>query len=119
MLVAVVAVVMVLAAGLGAVATLWQARAQASAAADAAALAAAPVTFRPYGAAGTPAAEAARFAAANGATLVECRCPVNRTWTARTVVVTVRRDVYLPGFGAVPVTASAAAEFRPAALVQD
>lgn len=118
-MVAGVALVMTLAAALAAVAIVWQARSQASAAADAAALAAAPVTFRSYGAAGSPAAEAARFAAANGARLQECRCPVDRSWAARTVVVTVARTAHLPGFGRVTVRASAAAEFRPAVLVQD
>ncbi len=118
-MVAAVALVMVLAAGLGAVAVLWQARSQASAAADAAALAAAPVTFRPYGAEGSPAAEAARFAAANGTRLYECRCPIDRSWAARTVVVTVVRIAHLPGIGPVPVQASAAAEFRPAELIRE
>lgn len=118
-LVAVVGVLAVLGAGLGVVAVLWQARAQASAAADAAALAAAPVTFRSYGASGTPAAEAARFAAANGAKLLECRCPVNTSWASRTVVVTVVRPARVPGFGTVGIRARAAAEFRPAALYRD
>ena len=59
------------------------ARLQASAAADAAALAAAPVTFRRFGSAGTPIDEAARFAVANGARLVTCRCPVDRPAASR------------------------------------
>lgn len=118
-LVAVIALVMMLGGGLAAVAVLWQARAQASAAADAAALAAAPVTFRAYGASGTPAAEAARFAAANGARLVECRCPVDRSWVVRTVVVTVVRPARVPGFGTVGIRARAAAEFRPSDLYRD
>ncbi len=117
-LLVVAGVVAVLAAGLGAVGALWQARAVASTAADAAALAAAPVTFRPFGASGSPAAEAARYAAANGARLVACACRVDRTWRPRIVTVTVARGARLPLVGSVEVRASAAAEFRPSRLVQ-
>ena len=52
--------VMVLTIGVADVGLILSARLEAAAAADAAALAAAPVTFRPFGAAGTPAAEANR-----------------------------------------------------------
>lgn len=110
--------VAVAAAGLGAIGVLWHARTAASTAADAAALAAAPVTFRPFGASGSPAAEAARYAAANGARLVACACRVDRSWRARTVTVTVVRDARLPLAGRLEVRASASAEFQPYRLVQ-
>jgi hypothetical protein len=90
---------------------------EASAAADAAALAAAPVTFRPFGAAGTPREEAARFAAANSARLVSCDCALDRSWAARTVEVVVARRVDLMLFGSRSILASARAEFAPAALL--
>ncbi len=118
-LLAVVAVVVVLAAGLGGVAELFVARARATAAADAAALATAPVTFRPFGARGGPVSEAQRFARANGARLVSCRCPVDRSWDRRVVRVVVVRTLWLPVVGRVDVRAAAAAEFTPTALIQD
>ena len=80
---AVALVVALLGAAVGGVAGYLGARARAALAADAAALAAAPVTFRSYGARQSPAAEAARFAAANGARLLRCACPVNRSWRSR------------------------------------
>ncbi len=88
-----------------------------AAAADAAALAAAPVTFQPFGASGTPAQEAARFAAANGASLVSCRCPIDRSWETRTVVVVVARNVSIPGIGEISITATSRATFAPTALL--
>ncbi len=94
------------------------ARSQASAAADAAALAAAPVTFRPYGAAGTPAAEASRFAAANGARLAWCSCPVDRSWEPRTVVVEVELSAEVLWFGHRTVRARSRARFEPPRLYQ-
>jgi len=90
---------------------------KAAGAADAAALAAAPVTFQPFGASGSPAHEAALFARANGATLVSCRCSVDRSWDARTVTVTVERTVSIPGIGSVRVRATSRATFEPAALL--
>jgi hypothetical protein len=95
---------------------LLQARAQASIAADAAALAAAPVTFRPFGAAGTPAQEAARFATLNGGRLVACACAVDESWSERAVEVTVAFDRRLLVFGVVTVEARSRAEFVPARL---
>jgi secretion/DNA translocation related TadE-like protein len=92
-------------------------RAAAATAADAAALAAAPVTFSDFGAAGSPAAEAGRFAAANGASLVACDCPIDRTWRPRTVRVVVAVPVHLVMFGVRDVPASSRAEFDPTALV--
>jgi hypothetical protein len=91
----------------------------ASNAADAAALAAAPVTFRPFGAAGSPAREAARYAAINGATLVSCQCPLDPSWDARTVTVQVVRRVDIPGIGVWHVTATSRATFEPAALLPE
>jgi hypothetical protein len=93
------------------------ARLHAASAADAAALAAAPVTFRPFGARGGPTAEAHRLAAANGVTLTRCSCAVDRTWRLRTVEVEVEHRVALVGLGAITVRASSRAEFSPARLL--
>ena len=91
---------------------------KAAGAADAAALAAAPVTFRPFGASGTPAHEAALFARANGAVLVSCRCSIDRSWDTRSVVVSVERTVSIVGIGTVRVHATSRATFEPSALIQ-
>jgi secretion/DNA translocation related TadE-like protein len=117
LLLGVAALGLLLMAGVGIVGSLVVARSEAAAAADAAALAAAPVTFRPFGAAGTPAEEAARFATANRTRLIECVCPVDRSWAPRTVRVVVERTVDLGAFGSVPVRASSRAEFTPALLI--
>jgi len=90
---------------------------KAAGAADAAALAAAPVTFRPFGASGSPTREAALFASANGTTLVSCVCPVDRSWNQRTVTVTVERPVTIMGIGTARVHATSRATFEPAALL--
>ncbi len=90
---------------------------RAQAAADAAALAAAPVTFHPFGSAGDPTAEAARFAAANGARLIQCVCAIDRSWGARTVQVEVAREISLIGLGRIEIRARAAAEFVPIELL--
>ena len=90
---------------------------QAGTAADAAALAAAPVTFRPFGALGTPTREAALFAEANGSRLVWCRCPVDRSWDTREVEVAVVRTVNLVMLGRRRVTARSKASFSPTLLV--
>ena len=116
---AVVGFALLMAVGLVAVAGVHQARIRARTAADAAALAAAPVTFLPFGATGTPAAEAARFAGYNGARLVECRCPRDTSFAARAVDVRVVTTVDLPVVGAVAVEAVARAIFEPAALLID
>lgn len=115
--VALAGVVVVLIVAVGAVGAGIGAYTKAAGAADAAALAAAPVTFLPFGATGTPAQEAARFATANGATLVVCRCAVDRSWETRTVVVTVARTVSILGIGDVTVRATSRATFAPAALL--
>jgi hypothetical protein len=114
---AMVGLVLVMIVAVGSVGGAIGAYTKASAAADAAALAAAPVTFRPFGASGTPAREAALFARANGALLVSCQCPVDRSWDTRTVVVTVARTVSVIGIGTVRVRATSRATFEPAALL--
>ncbi len=116
-LVGVIAVVVVLTVGIVDVGRYLAARAQAVAAADAAALAAAPVTFRPFGARGSPVAEASRFASANGARLVSCGCSVDRSLARREVEVLVVVPVRLLMLGAHTVRASGRAEFAPAAVV--
>jgi secretion/DNA translocation related TadE-like protein len=111
------AVVLVLAVGIAAVGMYLRAQAEVETAADAAALAAAPVTFLPFGATGTPADEAARFAALNHAHLIACRCPLDPSWEPRTVevqtIVTV--DVWI--LGSFEVRATGRAEFVPALLL--
>jgi hypothetical protein len=96
---------------------LVAARAEAANAADAAALAAAPVTFRPFGAAGGPVEEAARFAAANGAVLLRCRCQMDTGFSRREVEVEVEIRVPLLFFGTRRVSAIGRAEFVPARLL--
>ena len=100
-----------------AVAIAGSAKMRAESAADGAALAAAPVTFRPFGASGNAASEAARFARANGAELVSCSCPDNPTWDMRTVEVKVIVYARVPGLGKVAVRASSRATFDPLALL--
>jgi hypothetical protein len=117
LLLGVVGVVLVLAMGLGLVGAYLRARVEAGAAADAAALAAAPVTFMPFGATGTPTDEAARFAAANGAVLLSCVCPFDPSWEARTVRVEVARTVGLGPLGSMTVRATSRAEFVPTRLL--
>ncbi|MEE8331886.1 MAG: Rv3654c family TadE-like protein [Acidimicrobiia bacterium] len=111
----------VVAAGLavviGEVGIYLQANARAATAADAAALAAAPVTFAPFGAVGSPRDEARRFATANGARLVSCACRVDRSLAAREVEVRVRVDVDLWGLGRRSLTATSRARFDPSKLV--
>lgn len=119
LLLGVVAVVLLLAAVLGAVGAYLRARVEAVAAADAAALAAAPVTFLPFGAEGTPAEEAARFASANGTRLLSCVCPVDSSWEPRTVTVRVSREARLWPVGSLIVTAVGRAEFLPALLLTE
>lgn len=117
LLLAVAALVVVLTIGIADAGLALAARLQAAAAADAAALAAAPVTFRAFGAEGDPADEARRFAKANGAVLISCRCPIDRTWRSRVAEVVVERRIELVGIGAVTVRASSRAEFSPSALI--
>lgn len=119
LLLAVAGLVIVLTIGVADVGLALAARLQAAAAADAAALAAAPVTFRPFGANGSPASEAGRLASANGALLASCRCPIDRSWRSRVVEVEVEREVSLLGFGSIVVKASSQAEFAPVRLLGD
>ena len=114
---ALVGLVLVMMVAVGSVGGAIGAYTKAAGAADAAALAAAPVTFRPFGATSSPAHEAALFAQANGATLVSCRCSIDRSWDTRTVVVTVERRISIVGIGTVRVLATSRATFEPAALL--
>jgi secretion/DNA translocation related TadE-like protein len=107
---AVVAIAIVLAMGLGEVGRVVALRARAQTAADAAALAAAPVTF--FGP-GHPRDEAARLARENGAELLECRCPIDPIWRARTVTVRVAVGGGPRWLGVATIEATAAAEFDP------
>ncbi|HEX5630771.1 MAG TPA: Rv3654c family TadE-like protein [Acidimicrobiia bacterium] len=116
-LLGVIAVALVLAVGISAVGLWLRVRTEASAAADAAALAAAPVTFLPFGAKGTPTEEAARFARRNGARLVWCSCPPDPSWKPRTVVVEVERTVTIWPLGVYSVRARGRAEFVPELLL--
>ena len=113
----VVGLVVVLVVALAAVGTAVAGYTTVANAADAAALAAAPVTFRPFGATGTPAQEAARYASLNGAQLVRCACPIDVSWDPRTVEVTVTRSVSVLGLGTVSVRATARATFEPIRLI--
>lgn len=114
---AVAGFVMLLAVALTTVAGVQGARLRATTAADAAALAAAPVTFLPFGAEGSPTQEAARFARLNGASLISCRCPIDPSFAPRTADVRVRVEVVLPLLGSMTVDATGRAEFVPAALL--
>ncbi|MFQ5517884.1 MAG: pilus assembly protein TadG-related protein [Acidimicrobiia bacterium] len=115
-LIAVVGVALVLTVGIGAVATLVAGKSRAQTAADAAALAAAPVTFRPFGAQGDATSEARRFAAANGARLLTCHCDEDPSWAARTVRVVVDIPVAFGPLPTVRVQAESLAEFIPVRL---
>ena len=118
-LAAVAGFVMMLTLALVAVAGVQQARLRATMAADAAALAAAPITFLPFGAEGTPTEEAGRFARLNGASLVVCRCTIDRSFAPRVAEVRVRVGLDVPLLGALAVEATGRAEFVPAALLAD
>lgn len=112
-----VVVVLLLAMWMSALAIAMRGYQAATTAADAAALAAAPVTFLPFGAKGSPGQEAARFVVLNGAEMVWCRCEIDRTFEPRTVEVRVRTTVQLPILGMRHVEAIGRAEFVPAALL--
>ncbi len=118
LLLAVACLVLVMTVGVADAGLALAGRLRAAAAADAAALAAAPVTFRPFGATGSPANEARRLAAANGSVLVSCRCPIDRGWMPRIVEVVVKQRVALLGIGAITVQATSRAEFDPRALLE-
>ena len=101
--------VLVLGIVIGACGQALAARFQASTAADAAALAAAPATFH-----GDPHEEAVKIAEANGARLVSCHCPSDRTWAPRTVETVVEIDVDILGLGHQTIRAKGRAEYVPA-----
>jgi len=67
----------------------------------------------------TPEEEAARFAAANGARLLSCACPVDPSWEPRLVTVRVAREARLWPLGSLTVTAVSRAEFEPALLLTE
>jgi len=112
-----IGMLLILGLWLGALAQVSVARLDAATAADAAALAAAPVTFLPFGASGSPRDEAARFARLNGSELLSCVCIVDRSFANRTVVVRVAVSVRLPFVGDTRVEAVGRAEFVPALLL--
>lgn len=118
LLVAVAGVVLLFAAALGSVGAYFRVRVEATTAADAAALAAAPVTFMPFGASGSPLDEARRFAAANGASVVACSCARDPSWEPRTIQVEVEKVVRLWPAGRLAVRAVGRAEFSPAMLLE-
>ena len=93
------------------------ARERVAAAAEAGALAAAPVTFRPFGAPGSAVAEAERLVRANGAELVRCDCSHSPRYHTRTATVTARLAVTVLGFQRIDLQYTAAAEFRPVDLI--
>ena len=84
---------------LAAVGQVLIARSRVVTAAEAGALAAAPVTFRPFGAAGSATAEAALLVRANGAELLSCSCSHDPGYAPRTVTVTARLPVTVLGLG--------------------
>ena len=115
---ALIGLLAVLTAGLGGLAQVVAARGQAQMAADAAALAAAPVTFRMFGAHGSARGEAGRFAEANSARLVRCAgCESDPSWQSRIVEVVVSVEVNVLGLGVSSVSAKSAAEFNPVLLL--
>lgn len=113
LILAVLAALMVAGATIGVLAQGQGAAVQAQTAADAAALAAAPETF----VGNSPVEMARRFAVENGAELVACVCPVDRTWETRRTTVTVRVPIAVWLLGTVTITRSATAEFVPVALL--
>jgi secretion/DNA translocation related TadE-like protein len=113
-----VGLVMAALVGLGSLTVLYGVRAEANNAADAAALAAAVATYPPAGA-GDPRAEAARYAAANGAVVVSCDCPIDSRLDVRSAMVIVEKEVTVPFFGTLKVRAGATGEFDPVAWLGD
>jgi hypothetical protein len=108
---------LVLATGVTAIGQVLVARNRVIAAAEAGALAAAPVTFRDFGAAGSATDEAARLVRSNGAMMVRCDCRPDPGYGARTVIVTAMANVNVMGLREIRIEATAAAEFRPMALL--
>lgn len=110
----IMAILLVAVVGLGSLTVLYGVRAEAHNAADAAALAAAVGTYPPAGA-GDPFAEAARYAAANGALVVSCECAIDSSLGVRSATVIVEKEVTVPFFGTLGVRAGATGEFDPVA----
>lgn len=86
-------------------------RIQARTAADAAALAAAVATYQ----GSAPTGEARRLAGLNGAALVTCRCPADRSFRSRAVTVVVEIPVDRWLLPVRRVRAEASAEYDPLA----
>lgn len=117
MVLTLVGCVVVLSVALLGAAQLVGMRAHAVTAADAAALAAAPVTFRSFGATGSATSEAMRFASLHGARMVECRCSHDESYRTRVVTVVVEVEAEIFGFGFRSVQATSHAEFDPLAVL--
>lgn len=115
--VAATALAMVLAVLVGGVGQAFIARNRAASAADAAALAAAAVTFRPFGSAGDPETEAGRFATLHGVQLVSCDCRVDRSYAPRRVTVVVAATTEIVGLGRRTFRATSSAVMEPLALL--
>lgn len=98
--------------GVASIGILLTAREVAVTAAEAAALAAAVSTYPGVGLE-APTERAAEYAGRNGATLVECRCPVDPSLEPRVVTVVTERAVRVPLFGTVSVKGAARSEFDP------
>lgn len=92
----------------------YTAREKAATAAEAAALAAAVATYPGTGRT-VPAGVASRVAAANGARLESCSCPVDGSLSLRTVTVRTSVEVVVPFFGRLRIRGAARAEFDPVA----
>lgn len=107
--VAIVAVLSISVAGLGA---LYAARTQAQVAADAASLAAAVATYPPASDQ-APQAAASDIAHRNDAVVMTCRCLRDASLSVRTVEVVTGVRVDVPVFGEMTVKASSRAEFDP------
>lgn len=110
---ALVCVVMAIGLALLAAVQLVTARVRAVNAADAAALAAAPATFPPLSMGETPSGIAAEMAAANGARLLRCLCPMVRSFDPRNVAVEVAVATRIAIVGEVEVRAASRAEYVP------
>ena len=108
---------MVLAVAIAAVGQGLAANIRAGTASDAAALAAAAVTFRPFGSPGDPTAEAGRFAESHGATLISCDCAIDRTYAPRTVRVEVVVNVQILGIGRRSFRSTSQAVMEPVRLL--
>lgn len=92
---------------------IYAAREIAANGADAAALAAAVATYPPAGRGGAPELAARAAAAANGAVLVRCECPVDLRMRPRVATVIASVDVEVPVLGGLTVRARSRAEFDP------